>query len=333
VRALFNKPQDTRQNAIVLTESGMHMACIKTDKPVGRALRRFLVEHVLPKLHRREEYPKTVPLPTAAPTPEKRVASISWKEFKAAHKILRVALKNGQLSGREYYLNAAALFRDYSGLDLPGMKEGPQPPKMQEPPQGYKTLEEMRLSLPLDPQPGPFEFASRLNKMHILGNTNYMVHVPVLAHTPYYSPAAVERVQDAFKETAEVPVTDVTGYMTAKDAGVQLKDKLKQLRVHRHRAAGKKGDPSELTDKGYGDMFADLMREMRLHPLPSKDYTPTREEVLYALNGKYAMVREMTDVVMKDGQQVSKVRPHAMFGYNAVVAVERLIARECAATA
>lgn len=41
-------------SAIILYESGVHLACIKTDKPAGKRLRRHLVEDVLPKLARGE---------------------------------------------------------------------------------------------------------------------------------------------------------------------------------------------------------------------------------------------------------------------------------------
>ena len=39
---------------MVLYESGLHFVCVKTEKPLGKRLRRFLVDEVLPKLRRGE---------------------------------------------------------------------------------------------------------------------------------------------------------------------------------------------------------------------------------------------------------------------------------------
>jgi len=48
----------------ILYESGMHVACLKTEKPLGRVLRRHLADEVLPKLIRREPI---LPAPSSVP--------------------------------------------------------------------------------------------------------------------------------------------------------------------------------------------------------------------------------------------------------------------------
>lgn len=47
-------PLKGAKSAVLLLESGLHMALVKTTKPAGRKLRRFLVDEVLPKLARAE---------------------------------------------------------------------------------------------------------------------------------------------------------------------------------------------------------------------------------------------------------------------------------------
>jgi prophage antirepressor-like protein len=42
----------TNRELVVLYESGLHLALTKTDKPAGRALRRYLVDEVLPQIAR-----------------------------------------------------------------------------------------------------------------------------------------------------------------------------------------------------------------------------------------------------------------------------------------
>lgn len=42
-------------NLTILYESGLNLACIKTEKPLGRVLRRFLAEQVLPQLRQASE--------------------------------------------------------------------------------------------------------------------------------------------------------------------------------------------------------------------------------------------------------------------------------------
>jgi prophage antirepressor-like protein len=85
-------------SAVILYESGVHLACIKTDKPAGKRLRRHLVEDVLPKLARGEAIaadPKRAALPDTdyRKTREERLAA---REHRLATKarydaMLRVA--------------------------------------------------------------------------------------------------------------------------------------------------------------------------------------------------------------------------------------------------
>lgn len=54
---------------MVLFESGIHLACLKTRNPRGRLLRRFLADEVLPQLARTGRYEPEAP---AGPTDEQR---------------------------------------------------------------------------------------------------------------------------------------------------------------------------------------------------------------------------------------------------------------------
>ena len=42
-------PLKSNRGFILLFESGIHLACLKTNKPIGRRLRRFIVDEVLPR--------------------------------------------------------------------------------------------------------------------------------------------------------------------------------------------------------------------------------------------------------------------------------------------
>ena len=55
-----------RARLMILYESGVDLVCLRTDKPLGRKLRRFLVAEVLPKLRRGEPV-----LPSGAARPER----------------------------------------------------------------------------------------------------------------------------------------------------------------------------------------------------------------------------------------------------------------------
>ncbi len=51
----------------ILYESGLHLVCLKTEKPLGKKLRRFLADEVMPKLMRREPITPAPQLPTDPP--------------------------------------------------------------------------------------------------------------------------------------------------------------------------------------------------------------------------------------------------------------------------
>lgn len=55
----FKRPEQgplSPRGALILYESGIHLALLKTRKPAGKRLRRFLAEHVLPQLVRTGRY-------------------------------------------------------------------------------------------------------------------------------------------------------------------------------------------------------------------------------------------------------------------------------------
>jgi prophage antirepressor-like protein len=59
------------RHLLLLTESGMDLVCIKTSKEVGKRLRRFIVDHVLPKLRRGIPVePQKAPPAAAAKAPQ-----------------------------------------------------------------------------------------------------------------------------------------------------------------------------------------------------------------------------------------------------------------------
>ena len=60
-----------RGSLLVLFESGIHLVLAKTDLPVGKRLRRFLVDEVLPQIARTGRYPPEAAAP--APTAEASV--------------------------------------------------------------------------------------------------------------------------------------------------------------------------------------------------------------------------------------------------------------------
>jgi prophage antirepressor-like protein len=85
VKAELDVISPATKGLVVLYESGLHMALVKTHMPAGRALRRFLVTEVLPQLVRTGAYTPT-PTPTpieARPTIDVRVA----REFRLAAKV------------------------------------------------------------------------------------------------------------------------------------------------------------------------------------------------------------------------------------------------------
>jgi excisionase family DNA binding protein len=80
-RSGSRSPQDHERSGsrarhlLILYETGLNFVCVKTDKPLGRKLRRFLVERILPEL-RRGTFP--------APEPDRAAADESWARRLAA---------------------------------------------------------------------------------------------------------------------------------------------------------------------------------------------------------------------------------------------------------
>ena len=58
---------------VVLFETGLHLALVKTNKPAGRKLRRFLAEKVLPQLVRTGRYEPVEQEPTVVDVREQRL--------------------------------------------------------------------------------------------------------------------------------------------------------------------------------------------------------------------------------------------------------------------
>lgn len=78
------------RSIVVLYEPGIHLACLKTDKPAGKRLRRHLVEDVLPKLARGESVPAVQP--TREPKRDRIEAAI-MREQRLAAREHRLAMK------------------------------------------------------------------------------------------------------------------------------------------------------------------------------------------------------------------------------------------------
>lgn len=59
-------PANTRRGLLILFETGLHLALVKTQRPIGKRLRRFLVDQVLPQLVRTGAYQPTPSVPETA---------------------------------------------------------------------------------------------------------------------------------------------------------------------------------------------------------------------------------------------------------------------------
>lgn len=92
-----NLPPSRAQTVVVLYEQGIHSALLKTDKPAGRRLRRFLADEVMPELARTGSYAPPSSgvhlLPAAAQT----TAIL----HESAARILAIAVSAG-IVGKEY---------------------------------------------------------------------------------------------------------------------------------------------------------------------------------------------------------------------------------------
>jgi prophage antirepressor-like protein/DNA-binding NarL/FixJ family response regulator len=81
-----------RRSLLLLTESGLNLVCMKTDKAAGRRLRRWLADEVLPQLRRTGAYalPDTAPAPPE-PSLEDRRFRVQTIE-RIANRLLRQRL-------------------------------------------------------------------------------------------------------------------------------------------------------------------------------------------------------------------------------------------------
>lgn len=342
-----NSREAIHQSAmIVLYESGVNLACIKTEKPVGRALRRFLATHVLPKLRVGE----SIHPPAKAAAPEAPPAAPTLKysrylypdEMRIIMDVLQIGVEYGQITKEACYAELCALVREWTRIDLASLTPSREkPPAIPDPPEGYFSLAQVKEAVRTKfPDMPPGHVVSAMNRMGILGNTNYVARLPKEAHEVFYDQNAIDRLLAFFRDNAKtidptketaIALKDVTSYMTAKDAGVQLKTKLNALREKRCVDKGKKLPVGSLSDKGCGDMFADLVRELGLHPLSSKGYEPTANDLRVA--SRYTTINYLTDATVDHGVQVVKKRPHAMFNQHCVDLVEKSIDAALNATA
>ena len=101
-----------RRSLLVLLEPGVHLVLTKTSKPAGRRLRRFLVDHVLPRLVRTGTFDGDLDEEDAEPT-SWRVASprISTGRLREERLARRVDLDDRKLKVRTL-LHAADTLRD-----------------------------------------------------------------------------------------------------------------------------------------------------------------------------------------------------------------------------
>lgn len=168
-------------------------------------------------------------------------------------------------------------------------------------------------------------------------------HVPTLplpADAPAeYIPRTVPPMQDAPTDTegsrlnpgqvpvdphnaAVVPRVDVTGTFTAKEAGLQLRAELDA-----YRALGRKSPPKPVEDGTYGNLFANVMRELKLHPHRAKDYVP--EDKDYSAWCAVAVAKQAT---LNNGEEGEKSIPMVRFKKAAIDAVRQHISLVCSSS-
>ena len=94
-------PLGGNRGLVVLFESGIHLALVKTTKPAGKDLRRFLADKVMPQLVRTGQYVPESRMPTVAERREERLEQqarlqarrVSMLERKAKAEALREAVR------------------------------------------------------------------------------------------------------------------------------------------------------------------------------------------------------------------------------------------------
>ncbi len=127
-------PLGSNRGLVVLFESGLHLALVKTRKPAGIRLRRFLADEVLPQLVRTGQYAPETAEPSLAALREhrlqqkadleaRRVAVLERKaEAEALRETVRALHRLGQIDARTlavYEVQAAELV---TGRDLSPLK-------------------------------------------------------------------------------------------------------------------------------------------------------------------------------------------------------------------
>lgn len=115
---------------------------------------------------------------------------------------------------------------------------------------------------------------------------------------------------------AVVPRVDVTGTFTAKEAGLQLRSALDVYRAH-----GRKTPPKAIEDSTYGNLFADIMRKLQLHPHAAKGYTPPADVNF----DRWCTIAETKQATLRDGVEGEKVIPMVRFKAAAIDAVRNFL--------
>ncbi len=131
--------------------------------------------------------------------------------------------------------------------------------------------------------------------------------------------AAQPRIVDA----SGVPVTvqpqqisDTRGYpYNAKEAGMLIYEDLNLL----WKAESGQRKRKDLSHGHVGDFFAQILRRLRWHPVPAKNYEPTPDEI--EATKPYACIANLEEKNFADGGLKQKALPHAYFSRKAVDAV------------
>lgn len=115
---------------------------------------------------------------------------------------------------------------------------------------------------------------------------------------------------------AVVPRVDVTGTFTAKEAGLKLRSALDMYRAH-----GRKTPPKPIEDSTYGNLFADIMRKLQLHPHAAKGYTPPADVNF----DRWCTIAVTKQATLRDGVEGEKVIPMVRFKGAAIDAVRNFL--------
>lgn len=100
---------DRAHHLTILYESGFDLACLRTEKPVGLRLRRFLVDEVLPKLRRGE---------TVGESPESTMGASQFKYFLELKAHVAMLVTFGKISEDAGVDHVTALLERFTGVNL-----------------------------------------------------------------------------------------------------------------------------------------------------------------------------------------------------------------------